>query len=530
MKRNVSRLSLGLCWLLSLGTLTAGQKYTVTFEYDPAFKGGPNKGGPKMNWGGWTKYLNLEEFDTATAWIELPSSLERGDVIRGVMPSNIRNMGALREFAERNKIAIYESTYVHNPYGGPHKTFLREAAKVTGHPELEHAGAILQGNSNQGRYAAHFAHYWPERTLAVILDHSWTNGHPLKKAEDYNAGNTPMAEGVPYFFNASKDDAQGGINRRALHYQWCIKGFKEDHPCTSIISYESVPHRDPGDRSLQAVWLEDVLTLRLPAIIPADGTPYELIPIDPDKVGGHMSVKIVTEGNISHYTNVKVGPIGDVSSPSWWIPGAASAALTVEWLQKNKAVIKQDDSAKIKTQPAYVNLDATNTQLMTLLSSGNLNRTALAFERAPQPTDPYQAQVRQVLERTLSGEITTRLAILTHLRDCNDRYELRRQIMTMMPTFEGIAAFDEMFAAEKAKGELDPETLRIATGFYTIVDRLKARHSPADVNLLGKAYEVYPDTLYGQMSKELYETLRADPQHSYKLMEVRTKAFKRLQP
>lgn len=297
------------------------KRYQVTFKYDPAFKGGPNEGGPKMNWGKWTKYLNIKEFETAAAWIDLPP-LEKGEVIRGVMQGDIRDIGALKDFAARNKIAIYESHMVHNPYGGPHKTFLQEAAKVTGHPELAHAGAIIQGVSNKGRFAAHFAHFWPERTLAVILDQSWTSGNPLKKAGEYNAGNLPMGKGVPYFFNSSKDDVQGGSNRRLLHYNWCTKAFKQKQPCTSIISHESVKHGRPGDRTLQAAWLEDVLNLRLPAIIPTDGNPYELIPVDPSTQGGHMSVKIVTEGKVSHYTNVKVGPAGKVKNVSWWIPGA----------------------------------------------------------------------------------------------------------------------------------------------------------------------------------------------------------------
>ena len=50
---------------------------------------------------------------------------KKGLLIRGVMQGDIRDIGALKDFAARNKIAIYESHMVHNPYGGPHKTFLQ---------------------------------------------------------------------------------------------------------------------------------------------------------------------------------------------------------------------------------------------------------------------------------------------------------------------------------------------------------------------------------------------------------------------
>ena len=87
------------------------------------------------------------------------------------------------------------------------------------------------------------------------------------------------------------------------------------------------------------------MKIRIPEKIPANGK-YELIPVNPRKSGGYMSVKIKTSGKISHYTDIKVGP--RVSRTTWWIPGANSAALAVEWLKKNNGKVLQDDSAKIK--------------------------------------------------------------------------------------------------------------------------------------------------------------------------------------
>jgi len=310
------------------------KSFKVTYSYDPEYKQGPKL------LDRWSK-TKIEYFKSKTITVKIPADMKKGEVIKGV----IRENRAFAAFAHKNRFAMYnkEGDY---PYGGPHKTMLKELAEVSGHPEVEHAGAVLYGTSNKGRFAAHFAHFWPERTLAVILDHSWTSGVPLKSVKVFSSGQLPMAKGVPYFFNASQKNAQAGYNRRELHYKWCIKGYKSGQPCTSIISYEDVGHGDPGDRTLQGVWLEDVIKIRVPEKISTDGKAYKLLPVDPRKSGAYMSVKIKTAGKVSYYTDIKVGP--RVSRTSWWIPGSASAALAVEWLKKNNGKILQDDSAKIK--------------------------------------------------------------------------------------------------------------------------------------------------------------------------------------
>lgn len=192
--------------------------YEVTYEFDPAYKKGP-----KINWGK-TKYTT---FKTKTIKVKIPADMKEGEVIKGV----VANHRSFEAFAHKNRFAMYDREG-NIPYGGPHKTMLKELGKLSGHPEVEHAGAVVYGTSNKGRFASHFAHYWPERTLAVILDHSWTSGYPLKSVKEYEYGQLPMTKGVPYFFNASQKDAHGGNNRRELHYNWCIKGFKSGQACT----------------------------------------------------------------------------------------------------------------------------------------------------------------------------------------------------------------------------------------------------------------------------------------------------------
>ena len=131
----------------------------------------------------------------------------------------------------------------------------------------------------------------------------------MKKAGEYDAGNLPMGKGVAYFFDSSKDDAlRGGSNRRLLHYNWCAKAFKQKllHVRQSHFMSPLNLWTTKSDRTLQAAWLEDVLNLRLPAISPTDGNPYELIPVDPSTQGGHMSVGRCPLKAKSHdYTNVQ---------------------------------------------------------------------------------------------------------------------------------------------------------------------------------------------------------------------------------
>jgi hypothetical protein len=321
--------------------------YDVTFNFDPAFRDGPG-----ISW----KWLNLpspprkeQPFESKTIKLYVPKSIKNGDVIRGIMSA--RYYKGFEDFSERNNIVFYDYDGS-MPYAGPHKTFLKEAAKVCGHPELEHAGAIVLGLSNLGRQVAHFAHFWPERTIAVLLDHSAAPSSPTQNPKIYEYDQLPAALGVPYFFNSEQKDMHQGINRRIAHYNWCTAAFNDSRasqPCTSVISFEDVGHTNPGTREFEITWLEEVMKLRVPEKISPDGKPYQLIPVNPRSVGGHVYAKAVTHDGRTIHTSVDVGPIGFKNREiSWWIPGPKSAAMYVKWVKKNDGEVRTDLSAKIK--------------------------------------------------------------------------------------------------------------------------------------------------------------------------------------
>ena len=129
-----------MCLLMSMSSYAMKWKsFEVTYSYDPQYKSGPKL------LDRWAK-TKIEYFKAKTITVKIPADMKEGEVIRGVM----RNNGRFTAFAHKNRLAMYskEGDY---PYGGPHKTMLKELAKVSGHPEVEHAGAVVYGISNKGQ-------------------------------------------------------------------------------------------------------------------------------------------------------------------------------------------------------------------------------------------------------------------------------------------------------------------------------------------------------------------------------------------
>jgi len=314
------------------------KQYKFEYETDPAFHEGPIIR--------WKMNLSAEKPDItekATGILYVPTHLRDVDMIRGIM---VKGDHQFEEFALLNGLALCDPETA-KPYGGPHKIFLEKGAKLCGHPELAHAGVIVHGLSNGGRFAAHYAHFWPERTIAVVLDHSFCNP-PVVKQREYHRYNLPVTLGIPYFFNASKKDMYQNHDRRVLNSNWCKKAFRKySQACTAVISREDVQHFVHGTRLLEIVWLQEVLDLRVPEIDPG-GKPYKLKLINPRKTGGYFYATLDKfEGRTIH-NNVGVGPVGCMKKPCWWVPGPKSAAMIIEWVKENGGKVLMDKSSEIK--------------------------------------------------------------------------------------------------------------------------------------------------------------------------------------
>lgn len=272
---------------------------------------------------------------------------EQAAPIRGVMQAN----GSFMEIAHKHNLAVVNQ-YDEGKTRGPSAGYLAAAAKACNRPELEFAGAVVIGCSAGGRQAAQWAGFHPERTLAVFLDHSFAGAVHDKPNYDY--GNLPIVPGVPMCFSATRDNLYQNANRRELHYNWCTTAFRDhQQPCTTSIYYEPSNHCQVKSRELQAVWLDEVLSLRIPATIPV-GKTYGLIPVT-IRTGGLVKAELPKDDTgRSYHDEVVIGPAQKVANSktmNFWVPGPRTAALYVEWVEKNGGRVALDKSDQVPEPP-----------------------------------------------------------------------------------------------------------------------------------------------------------------------------------
>ena len=164
--------------------------------------------------------------------------------VRGVM----QNVGGpLKSFAHKSQVAMIARL---DEGRGFSKALLAAAAKASNQPEIEFAGAIVQGISKGGREAADWAAANQARAIAVILDHSaiWRMDFPKR------------VSGVPMYFNATHADLFQNIDRRKSHFGWCAAAFNAKQSCTAVIDIaEKGGHGGRGTTTLTAIWLEEVM-------------------------------------------------------------------------------------------------------------------------------------------------------------------------------------------------------------------------------------------------------------------------------
>ena len=511
-------LFISLCILLytSLVACANWKSFEVEFKMDPSFKEGPS-----MTW----KRRSAAPFDVGKGTIMIPSDMKEHETIRGVMR---KTGGQLEAFALKNRVALYTGD-ADKPYGGPQQTFLDAAAKVSNHPELAHAGAIVWGTSNGGRFAAHFAHFWPEKTLAVILDHSFCNG-PVKRVSDYSYGNLPVSPGVPYFFNASQKDLFQGFDRRKRQFNWCTEAFKVySQACTAVVSHEAVGHNKPGDRSLQIVWLEEVLSMRVPAYIDHEGSPYQLKEVDPKKMGGHVIAALETFEERTIQTKVSAGPIGISQTPSYWVPGPESASLLLKWITKNNGVIVENKTSQIKRP---VNFETKDSKLKTICSYLNKLSLKTALSKIDSFIDKCEsdkADKKYLVPLTNFKTIVTEwvndhLAHLEEIKSSGDLYYFSSLIDSEKKIFRGISAYDTAISNHKQllREKDSKENLKAGKKFYGLVDKLKRSRSKLSLSSLKKFSESSGENIYTKMSINLMDVLSKNKDATIDIESIRS--------
>lgn len=326
MKQHLLRLSFALSLSVSC-FLSAAEWESVTFTF-------PMKG-------------KKDEVKDAKVTVQLAKK-EQPEPIRGVILPNASFM----DVAHKHNLAVI-SMYDEGNSRGPSSEFLAAAAKACNRPEIQFAGAVVIGCSMRGRQAAQWAGFHPERTLAVFLDHSAAGAPDTKPAYEYM--NLPIVPGVPMCFSETRDNLHQNLDRRQLHYNWCTTAFRDhQQPCTTSIYYEPSGHCQVKSRELQAVWLDEVLALRVPKTIPVD-KPYKLTPVT-IKTGGLVKADLAKDDKgRTYHDNVVIGPaqtVKNIKLMNFWVPGPKTAALYAEWVEKNGGKVTMNKSVEIQASVA----------------------------------------------------------------------------------------------------------------------------------------------------------------------------------
>jgi len=466
--RQATRPLLALCLFLT-GALSAEQFQQVQVEY-------------RLNGQNKTNTIRIPTYEG-----------DNQPPIRGVM-QNAR--GPLTTFAYENNIALIDQL---DEGRGFSKDLLKAAAEAAGRPEIEFAGAIVEGISKGGREAADWAAANRERAIAVILDHSaiWSMDFPKR------------VSGVPMFFNATYADMYQNIDRRKSHFEWCTAAYQAGQPCTATIDIaEKGGHGGRGTTDLAALWLGEVMNLRVPANVPV-GKAYQLIDVNPSKVGGYVSAKISMDGQRSYHDDIKVTtkPTG----ANWWVPGPKSAALYLEWAKKNGGKVEVDESAQIKNAPVFLDLPAELARAADLIADGKWGQAHTELQKSGNQNDHFA----KTLMGKIDSNVAAHIALIKKQEAVGDLCGIYTNFQNHAKTYRGIPAYDEMLTEYGAffKKPENVEQLTIGREFYKIMAIINQAGS-ANANALEalkKFSTSHEGTPCGRAAKHAHDKLSDNP-------------------
>jgi len=412
--------------------------------------------------------------------------------IRGVM----QNVGGpLKEFAYKNHVALIARL---DEGRGFSKALLAAAAKAASRPEIEFAGAIVQGISKGGRAAADWAAANQERAIAVILDHSaiWTMNFPKR------------VTGVPMYFNATYANMYQNIDRRKSHFGWCEAAFKAKQACTSIIDHNKKGgHSGRGSTDLTAIWLDEAMAFRVPFNVPV-GKPYKLIDVNPSKVGGYVSAQISMDGKRTYHDKVKITLKSN--GASWWMPGPKTAAKYLAWVRENGGSVEKDESAGIKNFPIFIDLPADLKRVVGLVKVNQWSQAMANLKKSKKP----EGQINKMLTKMIVANVEQHLLLINKLDSSGDIYSVYMMIKNNSRMYKGIPAYDEKLQHYITffKSKENAAKLKLGRDFHNIIERINKTKKLNAFNLapLRNLAAKYPKTAYGKAAQAAFGKLSAD--------------------
>lgn len=171
---------------------------------------------------------------------------------------------------------------------------LTELARLSGHPELAQAPAVLHGHSNGARMACYFAGHEPSRVIGFIA----------AKIPDCDPTAPPRT--VPAYFIMSQNDPV--LNNRGEGITKLFETQRARAAPWALLLDPAPGHQEIANHDLLFNWMQEMVTQRLPAT-PAPGAPVVLRTIaDPSGWLGERS-----SFSIAAYQCY----VGDKLSASW---------------------------------------------------------------------------------------------------------------------------------------------------------------------------------------------------------------------
>lgn len=412
--------------------------------------------------------------------------------IRGVM-QNVK--GPLKEFAYKSQVALFAKL---DEGRGFSKALLKATAEAADKPEIEFAGAIVQGISKGGRAAADWAAENQTRAIAVILDHSaiWHMNFPKR------------VTGVPMFFNATYADMYQNIDRRKSHFEWCTAAFKAKQVCTSIIDHvKKGGHGGRGSTDLTAIWLEEAMAYRVPANVPV-GKPYDLIDVDPSKTGGYVSATIAMDGKRSYHDKVKVTL--KQSNSNWWIPGPKTAAKYLDWVRRNGGSVEKDESSEIKNFPVFIDLPADLERVVSLIK---VDQWGQAFEALNRVKDS-KSQTAALLSGMIDSQVQEHLNLIEKLDKAGDVYSVYILIQKNSRLYKGVPQYDKILDHYISFFKIKENVAMVKLGrdFHTIIERINNTQKLNSFNLtpLKNFAAMHGNNPYGKAAQTALDKLSDD--------------------
>ena len=454
------------------------------------------------------------DYNDAKYTVLIPKDLKENEGIRGAFKSNGR--GVYGRLLHRNRMACVSSYGKKGP-AGPDLAFLKAAADASGRKEIAHAGAYVEGHSARGRAAARWGAANAERCIAVTAHHSFIGSSPGMQM--------PRVPGAAMFMNSSKKDLYQGHNRRRLHYAWT----RPSYPGMQSIYYKPTGHGLNGySWDLVLVWLEEVIALRVPpaTLIPRDGSPYELIPIDPSQVGGGVACDLVkaepAEGGDIH-THVQVGPLDTFSKSGkgrqkFWVPGPKSAKLYLEWVKLNHGQVTRDESAKIASAPSFSPSDVKgfNAKLIAYMKH-KMYGTALSTIDAAEKSDRNKLTEREVIikdiiKKYMLAQESELVEELKQSKEAGDYYLLDKLINDNKKQFGKMPKYEAFVLSVKDLMQDSKTRALIRNGkelekLMTAIQLTEGRARAAFLRRLDSFAKRYADNRYGREAERLYESL-----------------------